>query len=100
MRPRTISKVLSGFLFTLAALAQLTGCASQTEEEANTELVVSAYDKVLNQHDTATLEAVFAEDYIQHNPQVADGRDGLAQFVEYLATMPEAHLEVKRVIAE
>lgn len=37
--------------------------------------------------DVAYLEAHVAEDYIQHNPQVPDGRDGLIGFVQSLATL-------------
>lgn len=37
--------------------------------------------------DIAYLEAHVAEDYIQHNPQVPDGRAGLIGFVQSLATL-------------
>jgi predicted SnoaL-like aldol condensation-catalyzing enzyme len=100
----------------LALVAGLWGCAASeggvegTERgsdaavvdraEANAALVVSAYEQVLNQRDTKALEAMFAEDYIQHNPTVADGREGLANYVAYLRTLPEATSVIKRVIAQ
>jgi predicted SnoaL-like aldol condensation-catalyzing enzyme len=103
-KTHTLSNKMFGFLAAAAAFTELLGCESSSEErniaEDNAALVVSAYEKVLNQHDTKALEAMFAEDYIQHNPQVADGRDGLAKLVEHLSSQPEVHSGIKRVIAQ
>ena len=39
--------------------------------------------------------------YIQHNPLIADGVDGLRGFLAYLrATFPDLRADVKRIVAE
>ncbi|NMO51483.1 SnoaL-like domain-containing protein [Actinoplanes sp. TBRC 11911] len=45
-----------------------------------------AMDELFNQRDITAVERYFADDYIQHNPMIADGRDGL---IELLPTLPE-----------
>ena len=46
-------------------------------------------------------ETCVAENYIQHNPQAGDGRDGAIAFLEgMLATMPGASIDVKRVLVD
>lgn len=50
-------------------------------EEANRDLVVEFYDRFFNGHDIAAADIV-AEDYIQHNPHVPDGK---APFVGYFS---------------
>lgn len=50
-------------------------------EEANRDLVVEFYDRLFNGHDMSAADIV-AEDYIQHNPHVPDGK---APFVGYFS---------------
>lgn len=50
------------------------------QEESNRQLVVNFYDRFFNQHQVQEAAAVVAEDYIQHNPDVPDGK---APFVGY-----------------
>jgi predicted SnoaL-like aldol condensation-catalyzing enzyme len=46
-------------------------------------------------------ERYLSEDYVQHNPQVPDGREAFVQMVGgLLAQAPDAVFDVKRVIAE
>jgi predicted SnoaL-like aldol condensation-catalyzing enzyme len=46
-------------------------------------------------------EQYMSEDYVQHNPQVPDGRDAFVQMVAgLLSQAPDAAFDVKRVIAE
>lgn len=77
------------------------GPARHRQAQKNAELVVSAYDKVLNQLDTAPLATAFGPTYTQHNPTIADGVGGLAALVAFRkAQQPEAHNEIERVIAD
>ena len=63
--------------------------------------IVLAFYQALNEKDADKAKEFLGETYIQHNPEVADGPEGLLRFVRFRReNFPEAHNEVKRVIAE
>ncbi|STZ76538.1 nuclear transport factor 2 family protein [Bergeriella denitrificans] len=68
----------------------------------NQQNVVDFYDMVFNQHKAAeAAEQYLADDYIQHNPTLADGKDGFVASVSpILAAVPTLRAEIKRVIAQ
>ncbi len=65
------------------------------------ELIVAFYREFFNDHDlTAPLRYV-CEDYIQHNPGVPQGRQGLIDaFAEKFRLCPDFHLEIEFIIVE
>lgn len=66
-------------------------------EEANRALVIEFYDQFFNKHQVEQAGRVVAEDYIQHNPDVPDGK---APFVGYFAGFfkenPESRARIVR----
>ncbi len=48
----------------------------------NKEIVLNFYRDVWNAHDMGPVADYVKEDYIQHNPNVEQGRDGLCRFLE------------------
>ena len=48
----------------------------------NKEIVLNFYRDVWNAHDASKVPDYVKEDYIQHNPTVDQGRDGLLRFLE------------------
>ena len=65
------------------------------------DLVLEFYEAALNEHDVEKARRFLGDTYIQHNPGVADGPEGLLRFVQFLADrFPESRNEVKMVIAE
>jgi predicted SnoaL-like aldol condensation-catalyzing enzyme len=101
---------LAGVDFRL--LSGLTSSAAETrhrEEESmidrverNKETVTSFYDLMFNQNRPAeAIERYAGAAYIQHNPEVADGKQA---FIDYFVRMAEEYpgkrVEFKRVIAE
>jgi predicted SnoaL-like aldol condensation-catalyzing enzyme len=63
----------------MPALAQATE-RNIVKEEANRKLVVEFYDRFFNGHEVEKASEVVADDYIQHNPNVPDGKAPLVSF--------------------
>ena len=88
-------------LLAAAALAMASMPALAADLEANKKVVVDFYDKALNQKDFEAAARHFGPRYIQHNPNVPDGPDGLKRLVDLLKEkFPNSKSEIKRVIAE
>jgi predicted SnoaL-like aldol condensation-catalyzing enzyme len=65
------------------------------------DLVLAFYEAALNEKDVEKAEQFLGDTYIQHNPHVPDGPEGLFRFIRFRRDRyPAARNEVKRVIAE
>ena len=66
---------------------------------SNKEIVLNFYEKVFNNWDLSDLETVMREDYMQHSPEVEDGREGFVKFMnEFLKNKPRA--EVVKILED
>lgn len=74
----------------------------RTEQElANLRLVERVYEEVLGPIDSGAVDALFAEDYIQHNPSIPSGRQALKDMLDRAKIrVPDAVHIVKRMIAD
>ncbi len=77
--------LLTGALLMSTGIASAAAPAARdvAQEESNRQLVLQFYDRFFNQHEVQQAAQVVADDYIQHNPQVPDGK---APFVGYFGT--------------
>ncbi len=67
----------------------------------NKEVIRAFYKEFFNDHIIESAEKYVREDYIQHNPGVAQGRQGIMDgFREKFRTDPTFRLEIKMIIAE
>lgn len=65
------------------------------------QLVRDYLENVWNQGNTELAAKYVAEDLIQHNPNLADGRIALVEYIDGARQqMPDMRFEVKRIIAE
>ena len=85
----------------VALVATIAMPAFAADIEANKKIVVDFYEQALNQKDFDAAAKYFGPRYIQHNPLVPNGPDGLKRLVALLKEkFPNAHSEIKRVIAK
>ena len=65
------------------------------------QIVLAFYEAALNKKDVEKARAYLGDTYIQHNPHVPDGPEGLFRFIRFRREhYPDAHNEVMRVIAD
>jgi predicted SnoaL-like aldol condensation-catalyzing enzyme len=64
----------------------------------NRALVLEAMRSLFQRHDASAVERLYAQDYVQHNPNIPQGRDALRGIVETLS--PSVHYEPGLIIAE
>ena len=85
----------------LALTALAAGAADAQQQEANKKIVVEFYDKAINQKDFDAASKYLGARYTQHNPNAADGPEGLKAFLQFLKEkFPSSHSEIKRVLAD
>ncbi len=72
-----------------------------SRQERNKRTVVAFYQAAIIDKDFARARMLLGDTYTQHNPQIADGLDGLEAFLGRLAkAFPGLTMEIKRLIAE
>jgi predicted SnoaL-like aldol condensation-catalyzing enzyme len=71
------------------------------QEEANRRLVLAMYERVLQALDSSHMEEFFTSDYIQHNPTVVTGPQGLKGVLDRARVQsPQAEHRIKRVFVD
>jgi len=64
----------------------------------NRALVLDAMTSLFQRHDASAVDRLYTENYIQHNPDIPQGRGALRGVVETL--LPSVHYEPGLIIAE
>lgn len=83
------------------ALAAPAAQAADPQEEANKKVVLDFYEKAINQKNFEAAAVHFGPRYTQHNPNAADGPEGLRAFLGFLREkFPASRSEVKRVFTD
>ena len=86
---------------TLALTALAASVADAQQQEQNKKAVVEFYDKAINQKDFEAASKYLGSHYTQHNPNAADGPEGLKAFLQFLKEkFPASRSEIKRVLAD
>lgn len=70
-------------------------------EQKNKEVIKKFYQEFFNDHIVESADKYVREDYVQHNPGVEQGREGLkTAFAQKFIEHPEFALDIKMLIAE
>lgn len=81
-------------------------CASPDElyseqERRNRDVVLDFYEAGVNRRDYAAAFRHLGERYLQHNPEVADGREGFREYFDFMQRQyPNFRVQIKRVFVE
>jgi predicted SnoaL-like aldol condensation-catalyzing enzyme len=74
---------------------------SDPKLEANKQTVLAFYEAGPINKDVEAALQLLGDRYVQHNPLIADGREGFTAFLGHLAAeFPDLRAEVKQVVAE
>jgi predicted SnoaL-like aldol condensation-catalyzing enzyme len=89
--------------FCIACLAMGWGAAAMAAEptlqEKNRQMVIEMWQAVIVELDENAVSRYIVKDYIQHNPNVAPGRDGLIAAIRRTRAPGAKRHSVKRLIA-
>lgn len=70
-------------------------------KQKNKEVIKKFYQEFFNDHIVESADKYVREDYVQHNPGVEQGREGLkTAFAQKFIEHPEFALDIKMLIAE
>ena len=86
----------------LPAIALATGVRADTPQElANRKTVLAFYEQAFGEKDVAAARQYLGSGYIEHDPSIADGPDGLSTYLTRLKdARPRSRHEVTQVVAE
>jgi predicted SnoaL-like aldol condensation-catalyzing enzyme len=83
------------------ALGRPALAADAKQMEENKKTVRALYEAVLNKKDFEEASKYLGPKYTQHNPNAADGPEGLKGFIGFLKDkFPSNHSEIKRIFAD
>lgn len=72
-----------------------------SETERNRAIVLDFVELFYNQRNVrAAFEAHVIQDYVQHNPNIPDGRDAAIAVLEPMFSRPGAYFDIKRVLVD
>lgn len=93
-------KLISALIIMMFSISQF-AYAKNNQLETNKKTVLAFYETAINKKDFNAAAKFLGPKYIQHNPLVTDGPEGLKTFIQFLKDKyPHSHSEIKQVIAE
>ena len=71
------------------------------DAENNKKVVREFYDEVFRKHDLAAADRYMHDDYVQHNPDVSQGKKGFIDFHKgFFAAIPDHCATINQVVAD
>ena len=92
---------LAAITFTLLTATPYARATSVEQLEANKKTVAAFEDAALNKKDFDAASKYLGSRYTQHNPNAADGPEGLKGYIAFLKDkFPNNHSETKHIFAD
>jgi predicted SnoaL-like aldol condensation-catalyzing enzyme len=93
--------LLAAITFALLTAMPCARAAGVEQLEANKKTVMAFEDAALNQKDFDAASKYLGPRYKQHNPNAADGPEGLKSYITFLKDkFPNNHAEIKHIFAD
>lgn len=72
------------------------------QEEKNKQIATTAYQRIFGDLDVTAVDDYISKDFVQHNPTIADGPEGVKALLQMLASqgVQKQKIEFKHIIAE
>jgi predicted SnoaL-like aldol condensation-catalyzing enzyme len=72
------------------------------QEEKNKQIAITAYQRIFGDLDTTAIDDYISKDFVQHNPTIADGQEGVKALIQMLVSqgVQKQKIEFKHIIAE
>lgn len=73
-----------------------------TQQEVNKQIAITAYQRIFGDLDITGVDDLMSKDFIQHNPTLPDGPEGVKAVVQMLASqgVPKQKVVFKHVVAD
>lgn len=73
-----------------------------TQEERNKQIATAAYQRIFGDLDISGVDEYMSKDFIQHNPTIADGPQGVKALVQMLLSqgLPKQKINFKHIVSE
>ncbi|MDR3398038.1 MAG: nuclear transport factor 2 family protein [Pandoraea sp.] len=85
----------------LSSSASAAPTVSAAQMAANKQAVLAFYEAGLNRKDFDAARQYLGSQYIQHNPNAADGVEGFGKFLDFLRkNQPNSHSDIVRAFAD
>jgi predicted SnoaL-like aldol condensation-catalyzing enzyme len=98
-----MKKVTTVVALLLALSSQVTFAqkSKEIQDEKNKKIVVDFYQRLFGDKDITAIDDYLVENYIQHNPGVADGRQAIKDIaVKWLANQPKSKVDFQKIVAD
>jgi len=93
--------VIKAFAISFILFINIGYATTPEQQDINKKNVVAFYSQAINQKNYIAASAYLGSRYTQHNPNAADGKEGLKAFIQFLSNnYPDSHSEIKRVFAD
>jgi len=71
-------------------------------QEKNKQIATTAYQRIFGDLDITAIDDYISKDFVQHNPTIADGPEGVKALIQMLVSqgVQKQEIEFKHVIAE
>ena len=72
------------------------------QEEKNKQIATTAYQRIFGDLDITAVDDYISKDFVQHNPTIADGPEGVKALLQMLVSqgVKKQKIEFKHIIAE